>query len=213
MDFSDYFSLALVNGRVEFRYNLGSGVAVIQSETDIELNRWHAVTASLTLGRGELTVDNDPTIVGASQSIFTVLNSQNLVWLGGYTNFVNLSPITGTAESFKGCVMSLIIDDDSAVDLIIDADYGLDVTQCNTSSCSTEPCMNGGTCIEEGPSFVCQCPQGVYGALCSNRPDRCANEPDLCADGATCLNSEDRLSVTCLCPIGRDGDRCDEGKM
>lgn len=212
MEFNDYFSLALVDGRLELRYNLGSGGFIVRSENEVELNTWHAVTATLSFGRGELTVDNEPLITGSSQSIFTVLDAQNSIWLGGYENFVDLTSISGTADGFNGCISSLTIDD-STLDLIIDADNGYDVTQCDTSSCTNAPCMNGGSCIEEGPSFVCVCPPGVVGILCSNMADRCLTEPDLCAEGATCVNSEDGLTFFCLCPVGRDGERCDEGKF
>ena len=211
-DFSDYFSLVLVDGRVELRFNLGSGNFSVPSETELELNTWHVLTASLASGRGELTIDDEPTITGASQSLFTVLNTQNDIWLGGYTNFVDLTSIAGTGEGFSGCISALTIDSTS-VDLILDSDYGYSVTQCNTSSCEAQPCMNGGSCLEEGPSFVCVCPPGLSGPLCSRVADRCGGEPDLCAEGATCVNSPDGLSFSCLCPIGREGQRCDEGRV
>lgn len=210
-DFSDYFSLALIDGVVVFSYNLGSGALSITSETELELNTWHTVTATLASGRGELMVDNGALITGASPSIFTVLNTQSGVWLGGYVDFIDLSSVTGTEERFSGCISSLSIDD-TPIDLITEADSGYDVTQCNTSSCDSEPCMNGGSCIEEGPSFVCVCPPEMSGVLCTSGGDRCGSEPGLCEDGATCVNGEDGLTFTCLCPVGRGGVRCDEGE-
>ena len=209
-DFTDYFSLALVDGHAELRFNLGSGHFSVTSEEELELNTWHVVTATLSSGRGELTVDDGPLIPGSSQSPFTILNTQDDIWLGGYTNFVDLMSITGTAEGFSGCVSDLTIDGRS-VDFILDADNGLGVTQCDTSSCEAQPCMNGGSCLEDGPSFVCVCPPGFSGPLCSRVADRCGSEPDLCAEGATCINSDDGLVFSCLCPVGRSGERCDEG--
>ena len=182
----------------------------MSSETELELNTWHVVTATLSSGRGELTVNDGPIITGSSQSLFTILNTQNDIWLGGYANFVDLTSITGTSEGFSGCVSDLTIDGRS-VDFILDADNGFGVTQCDTSSCEAQPCMNGGSCVEDGPSFVCECPSGFSGPLCSSAADRCGSEPDLCVEGATCINSEDGISFSCLCPIGRDGERCDEG--
>ena len=184
----------------------------IVSETAIELAVWHTVTATLSSGRGELTVDNDAIITGSTQSIFTVLNTQNSIWLGGYTDYIDLRSVVGTSAGFTGCILSLTVNE-RALDLIIDADNGYDVTQCDTSSCANQPCMNGGSCIEEGPSFVCICPSGVSGTLCSRTGDRCATEQGLCADGATCVSSSDGLSFTCLCPLGRQGERCDEGTV
>ena len=211
MEFSDYFSLALVDGRLELRYNLGSGNFIVRSENEIELNAWHSVTATLNSGIGELTVDDEPLITGTSRSVFTVLNTQSDVWLGGYDNFINLSSLTGTPDGFIGCISSLDIDG-NALHLILGAVEGYDVTQCNTSSCANDPCMNGASCLEEGPSFVCVCPPGITGNLCSNMADRCSTEVGLCAEGATCVNSEDGVAFSCLCPVGRDGERCDEGE-
>ena len=176
----------------------------------LDLNSWHTVTATLSSATSELTVDDEPLIRGSTQSIFIVLNTHSLVWLGGYASFIDPSSATGTEEGFTGCISSLTINDQS-VDLIPDADHGYGVSQCNTSSCEARPCMNGGSCVEEGPSFVCVCPPGLSGPLCSRDSDRCSSEPGLCADGATCVRSEDGTTYSCICPIGRDGERCDEG--
>lgn len=44
----DFLALGLYNGFVEFRYNLGSGTAIIRSSKLITLNEWHSVTAVRT---------------------------------------------------------------------------------------------------------------------------------------------------------------------
>src|SRR5690606_28389868 len=37
-----------------------------------------------------------------------------------------------------------------------------------SSSCSPNPCQNGGSCVETPTSFVCQCPLGTVGSTCSD---------------------------------------------
>lgn len=40
----DFLSLALVDGFVEFRYNLGSGPALIRSHEQVQMKRFHRVS-------------------------------------------------------------------------------------------------------------------------------------------------------------------------
>lgn len=41
----DFVSLAMVGGHLEFRYELGSGLAVLRSAEPLALGRWHRVPA------------------------------------------------------------------------------------------------------------------------------------------------------------------------
>ena len=51
---------------------------------------------------------------------------------------------------------------------------GIDLSKLNFSAthfnhCETDPCLNGGSCINAGLHlFECECPQGFYGALCES---------------------------------------------
>ena len=210
IDFDDFFSLALVDGYVELRYSLGSvEVVLIRSANRIQLNMWHVVTAVLNSRYGELVVDNELPVTGSSPPPFTVLNTQNNVWLGGYASFINLSSIANSTTGFNGAIFSLAIDDRN-LGLIVDADFGYGVSQYSTDVCENSPCMNGATCMEQGPSFVCQCPSGFTGALCVSMVDRCVSEKGLCAENATCQSREDGIGYICLCPLGMAGERCDE---
>ena len=40
----DFLSVSIVNGFVEFRYNLGSGPAVLRSLKKVILGMWHSVS-------------------------------------------------------------------------------------------------------------------------------------------------------------------------
>ena len=44
----DFLSIALVNGFVEFRYNLGSGAAVLRSLKKVIMGMWHSVSVKVT---------------------------------------------------------------------------------------------------------------------------------------------------------------------
>ncbi|CAF4173326.1 unnamed protein product, partial [Rotaria magnacalcarata] len=39
----------------------------------------------------------------------------------------------------------------------------------NVGNCNYTPCMNGGTCIASGNTFVCACPFGYSGGRCEEQ--------------------------------------------
>ena len=124
-------------------------------------------------------------------------------------NFVNVSSITGTNQGFTGCVSSLSIDN-MDVDLILDTESGYGVGMCNSSSCQGNPCFNGGSCLDAGSSFVCECVGGFTGPLCGSMMNPCTS--DSCPLGSTCQPNINGLNFTCLCPLGRAGDDCEQGE-
>jgi len=48
----DFVSLGLNNSYVEFRFNVGSGPAVVRSDHPIRIGEWHTVTLSRTKKQG-----------------------------------------------------------------------------------------------------------------------------------------------------------------
>ena len=207
-DFSDYFFVALVDGFVQFGFNLGSGGIVISSTGPLQLDTFHTVTVSRNGANGTLYVDDSNPVFGSSPSPFTGLSLRNNLYLGGHETFINVSSIAGTSEGFTGCIESLIINNQD-VDLILGAEFGFGIGNCNVSLCRGSPCLNGGTCTETGSSFVCQCSEGYTGPLCGSLGDPC--DASTCSEGSTCQPSTDGLTFTCLCPLGRGGDNCDQG--
>ncbi|CAH0395162.1 unnamed protein product [Bemisia tabaci] len=77
--------------------------------------------------------------------------------------------------------------------------------------CSSNPCRNGGTCIDQFNSFQCQCPDAWEGVLCDEDVDECAlyaNTHLSCQNGGSCVNKPGFYE--CLCPPGYYGVRCTE---
>lgn len=56
--------------------------------------------------------------------------------------------------------------------------------KCNVEidECSSNPCRNGGTCVDEENGFHCQCPEGFHEPYCYSKVDECASNP--CVNGA-----------------------------
>uniref|UniRef100_F1KVD9 Delta-like protein n=1 Tax=Ascaris suum TaxID=6253 RepID=F1KVD9_ASCSU len=77
--------------------------------------------------------------------------------------------------------------------------------EIRTHDCSTQPCLNGGTCAEKEGNYTCTCPRGYSGRHCQMRAFSCADDP--CRNAATCKDTAD--GFTCLCSAGWTGHNCD----
>lgn len=60
-----------------------------------------------------------------------------------------------------------------------------------TNECQSNPCQNGGTCVDSYNSFLCQCPPNWQGVTCSADVNECSEYAGTdigCQNGATCVN-------------------------
>ncbi len=71
----DFISLNLVDGYLEFRYNLGSGTAEIRSPEKLSLNEWHIVEATRMKIDGMLYIDGIMVAMGESLVSLTFQSS------------------------------------------------------------------------------------------------------------------------------------------
>ena len=109
--FKDFISLSLVDQRVEFRYDLGLGTAIIISDI-ITLNTWHTVTAYRNLMAGSLQIDNGPIVRDTSPGGAFSLDPGGDLYLGGVTDLSIVSIFAGTELGFTGCVQLLQVRSD-----------------------------------------------------------------------------------------------------
>ncbi|KAK5851542.1 hypothetical protein PBY51_023089 [Eleginops maclovinus] len=72
--------------------------------------------------------------------------------------------------------------------------------------CSTNVCLNGGTCYKRNTQNMCVCAPGFTGQLCETDVDECQSNP--CLNGATCLDGV--ASFTCLCLPSYSGELCEQ---
>uniref|UniRef100_A0A1A7WBF7 Delta-like protein n=2 Tax=Iconisemion striatum TaxID=60296 RepID=A0A1A7WBF7_9TELE len=74
--------------------------------------------------------------------------------------------------------------------------------------CDSEPCLNGGHCLNSEIGYACVCAKGFEGPLCEHKILTCADRP--CFHGGTCTERDNGLSYTCECPAGYTGLNCEK---
>ncbi|XP_014890299.1 neurocan core protein [Poecilia latipinna] len=89
--------------------------------------------------------------------------------------------------------------------LVPDWAFGL-IPSVESNPCQTSPCLHGGSCLEEGDSYSCYCPQGYSGENCEIDIDDCQSNP--CQNGGTCIDEIN--SFVCLCLPSYGGATCEK---
>ncbi|XP_049782384.1 agrin-like [Schistocerca cancellata] len=158
----DFVSLAIIEGYVEFRYDLGNGAAVLRSANRITLGTVHHVSARRYHRDGLLRVDADPEVVGQSQGALRALDLQMDAFVGAVpTNLTRVSENVGAARGLVGCVQQLRLNQEEVrlhegEPLVVRA---VGVQECGANPCARLPCHNGGSCASTAAhSFRCHCP-------------------------------------------------------
>ena len=208
----DFVALAIIGGRVEFRFDLGYGAAVVRSSRNITLGQWHTVVAERYLRSGSLIVDSEATAIKEEAPCCSVgLNLALPLYLGGMDDFgaVDIQKV-GVDKGFFGCVSDLSIDD-TPLNLVNSYINLRDVAQCVECllPCDIGACLNNGTCIPKGKTgYSCACASGYTGKNCEfllvgPRKNK------TCLNGGQAFPSSERV---CACPIGFGGERCESSK-
>lgn len=84
----DFVSLALIDGFVVFKYNLGSGLAIIRSMEEIKLYNVHTVVIKRYHRDGILKVDDSEDVRGSSTGSMKALDLLEDAFIGHIsTNF------------------------------------------------------------------------------------------------------------------------------
>uniref|UniRef100_A0A665UIK9 EGF like, fibronectin type III and laminin G domains n=1 Tax=Echeneis naucrates TaxID=173247 RepID=A0A665UIK9_ECHNA len=166
----DFTSLALVRGKLHYRFNCGTGAAQIISESRIVLGNWHTVTVFRDGMSGWLRMDNDTPISGRSQGQYTKITFRSPLYVGGSPSAYWLVRVTGANHGFVGCIQSLTINN-KVTDVrpwpLGRALSGADVGECSDAVCDQVSCANGGICFaNRADGYICLCPLGFRGALC-----------------------------------------------
>jgi len=208
----DYIAIAIINGKVEFHFDLGAGPAVIRSNKNITIGKWHNLVVERLQRDGSLTLDAEPAVKDEAPCCSVGLNVVLPMYIGGVSNLTTIdSKKIGVDSGFFGCISDVSLDD-AEIDLVNSYVDMRNVRQCKDcmEPCQVGPCVNNGTCVAQGQTgYYCICAQGFTGKNCEF-PLVGPGKNRTCLNGGLAFPSSGRV---CDCPLGFGGQRCESGKL
>ncbi|XP_064586428.1 basement membrane-specific heparan sulfate proteoglycan core protein isoform X2 [Zonotrichia leucophrys gambelii] len=175
----DYVALAMIGGHLEFRYELGSGPAVLRSAEPVALGQWHWVTAERIHKDGTLVVDDAAPVKRSSPGKSQGLNLRSPLYLGGTEP--PLRPPTNA--SFRGCIGEVSV-----------SGKRLELRERFLRSRGVRPCGHRAPCRP-----------GSRGPRCEDEEEE---EAEGCHPARPCLHGGSCVHGSCHCPPGHSGARC-----
>ncbi|NWY02494.1 EGFLA protein, partial [Nothoprocta ornata] len=174
-DSKDFLAINMVAGYVEFRFDCGSGTAVLRSEEPVSLGQWHEIRVSRTAKNGILQVDKQKPVEGMAEGAFTQIKCSSDIFIGGVPNYDAVKKNSGILRPFSGSIQKIILND-RTIDVKQDFTFGVNLENA-AHPCLSSPCTNGGSCVPKKDTYECDCPLGFDGQHCQKE---CGNY---------CLNS------------------------
>nr|XP_033777434.1 agrin isoform X2 [Geotrypetes seraphini] len=163
----DFVSLALHNGHLEYRYDLGKGAAVIKSKERIALDTWVSVSLERSGRKGLMSISNGEQITGESPAPHTALNLKEPLYVGGAPDFSKLARSAALSVSFDGAIQKITV---GGIVILKEENIkrAIEISAYTHHPCMRKPspCQNNGICTPKFESYECVCPRSFSGAQC-----------------------------------------------
>eukprot|EP00094_Tigriopus_californicus_P007839 TCALIF_07549-PA protein Name:"Similar to HSPG2 Basement membrane-specific heparan sulfate proteoglycan core protein (Homo sapiens)" AED:0.37 eAED:0.38 QI:0/0.3/0.22/0.87/0.7/0.67/31/0/1988 len=207
----DFASVTLKDEHLEFRFNTGSGTAILKSPEPIQVKKWYKVVLNRKLKHGQLLVVGQTPVRAESPGSTRGLNIRTPLYFGGVKrDHFTLAPGVGAELGFIGCITD-IRSGKYELDLLKTVIDSANIRDCSSteSKCDESPCENGSTCTpgKSKDKYLCVCQEGFKGQNCQLKTTQCDNlEP--CRNGGRCEGGTEFYK--CFCPLGFGGRNCDK---
>ncbi|XP_029344965.1 basement membrane-specific heparan sulfate proteoglycan core protein isoform X9 [Acyrthosiphon pisum] len=199
----DFFSFGLRDGIPEFRFDVGSGAAIIKATEPVTLNEWHVARLERVKKHGNMYIDERGPYRGVSPGTFQGMDLSQLLYIGGVPDFGSIHKDVGFQTGFIGCV-SGFKSETRTYNLMKDSVDRQGLGTCDV--CSNNQCLNQGICQEAQTrqGYTCICQPGYSGEYCDKISEVCT--PGICGLGECLAGHEE---IECKCKIGTLGKRCE----
>ncbi|XP_049837416.1 fat-like cadherin-related tumor suppressor homolog isoform X3 [Schistocerca gregaria] len=224
----DYNILEVVNGVVQYRFDLGSGEGLVRvSSVYVSDGLWHEVKLEREKNSAQVIVDGKHIAHGSAPGANDILNLQSDdLYLGAEVrHHPTILGYDDVQRGFIGCMddvrishvsVPLHMSGASSVAILkrfANVDFSCDALKVLTPPgvCGSQPCMNGGTCKDlGGDNYECLCYEKRFaGHSCEIDTDPCASSP--CLYGGRCRTAPAGNDYLCECPPRLSGKRCEYG--
>ncbi|CAB3365825.1 Hypothetical predicted protein [Cloeon dipterum] len=149
----DYLSLAVVDGYLEFGWELGSGSAKLVSRHRVDDDQRHQVRLWRTAKNGSMVVDSDEAVIGQSGGNLGLLNTNGNIFVGGLPKLQYMTD-GRHSEGFTGCIHSVRLNDSGVLNLYERAILSVNAHKC--SSDSSKPVKNSIDEVDDGEDLSLQ---------------------------------------------------------
>ncbi|XP_045134698.1 neurexin-4-like isoform X1 [Portunus trituberculatus] len=161
---SDYIKISIVGGiELQFQYEAGSGPMSVSVETSNVLNddTWHSVLVERNRKEARMIVDGGQKgLVAEPYGPVRAIHLESDFVVGATLDY---------RDGFVGCIRALILNGELQ-DLRGRAEKGMYGVQPGCiGKCSSNPCLNNGTCHEGYSTFECDCRWTAFkGPICAD---------------------------------------------
>ncbi|XP_078043481.1 basement membrane-specific heparan sulfate proteoglycan core protein-like isoform X2 [Augochlora pura] len=225
----DFVSLIVKDRRVEFRYDLGSGTAMLRSNFVLQPGVWTHVSVNRDYKEGNLTVNGEPTIKDRSPGSDRTMSLNTPLYIGGVDRRrIMMNKNAGVDRTFRGCITDLGVSG-ANVDILMSAIDSANIDDCSIhhvnqtkfavatttqlptttlyDPCNSNPCVHGMCQNADSRDYSCTCEYGYVGRNCENILKQCELLLP-CNNGGTC--SDQHGSYKCDCRLGFSGQNCEK---
>ncbi|KPI93957.1 Protein eyes shut [Papilio xuthus] len=200
-----YMELFLNSGLLKFKFSCGYQTMLL-SELKTYVNKGYQMKIETRLDlylnqqqcNATLHLNDTVAMSGGQIANISIVDHDIMLYFGIVpdSNYTNNKP-------FIGCIKDLKVNNKSR-EIFGEAFNAGEVTECSSLSCLSGPCLNGGTCNDQGDGYSCSCANGWMGENC--KESICEHNP--CESGGSCVRYPGS-GFLCLCPYGKHGIFCE----